>query len=1131
MSPFILFLCLFHTSGPVPMRLPRRASNSEEVMPYGPYGYLNLQVPHVGSMYGFGFPHYSPMTQLQQAFPQQPFSWQPQSAVNTQQNHKETVASQVLRSHLKPPQSHQQQPAKPVQLPQPNRPQTKPTFQHVTKQPQQSLQLPPAPDPQPPKMFPPFANPMNPYQQYWQAQQPFPQGFGRPPSSNEEGGNYFGYFGFGGRPPYNSEEMNENEEAANPEKESPKAESPVTESASNATMANTNSTTVDQNHGNNTAHNENLAGENSQSPSVKVDGQNVTGAAVVIMTPSIQTRDINMIHGASNPSHHHVKSGDQETIPSDSQHNPQQKYYTVDKIILGRGDHSFPYNTHPHEHVRGQAQFVNSHFSENNGYFRETPSTYGDNFPGRTIVPRGNIMNSHLSEARGMSQDTRFSKTRNEGLQQYSAKNVLKNGDFSKQQENDQGRGHSSLLNNRNNLPNHRLIIVRPQRNHLTHRSSVQRVNTNEYFPVYNRHRVIENPGQNIPSGIFSSRQKIPFDPQNNGADQKSNIHNTVVTPISHNDNVLLRSEDPLTQREILQHPEDATFSQGEVRPFDRSSTWNNRRSNSDMGTVNSGQQQETIYVVSPIPSGNIPIYTDNNPKQSPGHSLNSATEQQGSPQYNSLSPREMSNYPESELYGQTRSMPHSLNNRIDFATTHYENPHSQSYDLLGPPRDTHITSAGQNRRELYITNDSAPLGQKIYLSFSNPDQSKHAQRSQFPANGPLHEMKHTPMSSHKVVNSWDQNGYLTGYEADSQILNKNTPYSTNRPFDPIESTGQYLPGDELHLVHNTPAHLQLSPYSEIHSWGYNPDELPSTQNENSNYDSYPSGMRIYSPHQRETGTDYGDVLNTLRHYVSNVPVSEADPMTMRGMTYPFVHNVHCSHGEQGYPSGHLDSAHDFRVTLKKYNEGVPYLDRTHRQHTRNVMDGPKISCDQNNNAIKPSCNISNNTEHVPGPCATQICDEPNSGFPCSGFNVLATKPCSTRGDADNYLAPDQEESRFQRKTFITSEKPGMPSIHVQERGSHHAGMENGGRLKESTGKMLRILTCFPNRQKYISDIATNADKSKPDAFPLKHDIPTGKLAPEARVDTLHESSMSHQPSENKQDPVSDIPDCLLLNN
>ncbi|XP_027710295.1 enamelin [Vombatus ursinus] len=97
------------------------------------------------------------------------------------------------------------------------------------------------------EQYPPYGNGMFPFPQPpWLFPQQVPPGYGRPPVSNEEGGNpyfgYFGYHGFGGRHPYYSEEMYEQDYEQPKEEDPPKVESTTSAPPPNTTALENNST-------------------------------------------------------------------------------------------------------------------------------------------------------------------------------------------------------------------------------------------------------------------------------------------------------------------------------------------------------------------------------------------------------------------------------------------------------------------------------------------------------------------------------------------------------------------------------------------------------------------------------------------------------------------------------------------------------------------------------------------------------------------------------------------------------------------------------------------------------------------------------------------------------------------------
>ncbi|XP_045388379.1 enamelin [Lemur catta] len=233
MKILLVFLGLLGNSIAMPMHMPRMpgfSSKSEEMMRYGQFNFLNS--PHMvpfGPMYGNGL-------QLPQQFPQYQMPMWPQPPPNTWQPHKPSGSKRQGKTDQtqETQKPNQTQPKKPLQKQPLNQPPHAPTE--------------PKEEDQPPQAFPPFGNGLFPYHQPpWQIPQRLPPpGYGRPPVSNEEGGNpffgYFGYHGFGGRPPYYSEEMFEQDFEQPKEEDPPKAESPGKEPTVNSTVTETNST-------------------------------------------------------------------------------------------------------------------------------------------------------------------------------------------------------------------------------------------------------------------------------------------------------------------------------------------------------------------------------------------------------------------------------------------------------------------------------------------------------------------------------------------------------------------------------------------------------------------------------------------------------------------------------------------------------------------------------------------------------------------------------------------------------------------------------------------------------------------------------------------------------------------------
>ncbi|XP_058402412.1 enamelin [Diceros bicornis minor] len=233
MKILLVFLGLLGNSIAMPMQIPRMpgfSSKSEEMMRYGQFNFMHTaHMAQLGPMYGNGM-------QFPQLFPQYQMPMWPQPPPNTRRWKKSSSPSG---------QKHQSKtdPAPETQKPDQPQPEESPPKQHL-KQPAATKHEEEA---RPPPAFPSFGNGLFPYQQpLWQVPHRLPPGYGRPPASNEEGGNpyfgYFGYHGFGGRPPYYSEEMFEQDFEKPKEEDPPKAESPATEPSSNSTVPESNST-------------------------------------------------------------------------------------------------------------------------------------------------------------------------------------------------------------------------------------------------------------------------------------------------------------------------------------------------------------------------------------------------------------------------------------------------------------------------------------------------------------------------------------------------------------------------------------------------------------------------------------------------------------------------------------------------------------------------------------------------------------------------------------------------------------------------------------------------------------------------------------------------------------------------
>ncbi|KAJ7335321.1 hypothetical protein JRQ81_013262 [Phrynocephalus forsythii] len=375
-------------------------SKSEEMMPFGAFGFLNSAqlLPFAASLYGYR-PNYPQLLQ-------RPFLWQQQVPVHE-------VAR--LPSQKPPPPSAAW---KPNSRPQPKPPLPPQQPRHQVQQPQIQVQ-------QPPKLPPRAAGPSQP-QPHGTAQQPkegksqhpqaflphqqqpwhFPQIFGhgglhpqlfgpyqgrtplgrplgRPHVSNEEGAPYFGYgfHGMGTRPAY-SEEMFEQDFEEPVEKEPPK-ETPASSPVTNSTVPDTNTT---------------VPNPASQGENATLSGASVTGNGANPMGLQSKFIDGNGFSTPSPPAHVAGGNGAAQDVLEQSGHQDKSPSLNIMQSFPPASQHSaghVPPIYKPNSEV-GDARH-HSLTSRGNPIQTESPSHnfgYRDN-----LDQRGNLHNTNNNQA------------------------------------------------------------------------------------------------------------------------------------------------------------------------------------------------------------------------------------------------------------------------------------------------------------------------------------------------------------------------------------------------------------------------------------------------------------------------------------------------------------------------------------------------------------------------------------------------------------------------------------------------------------------------------------------------------------------------------------------------------------
>ncbi|XP_068129035.1 enamelin-like [Hyperolius riggenbachi] len=875
-------------------------------------------------------------------------------------------------------------------------------------------------------------------------------------------GNYFGFLGFGGRPPYNSEEANEDEEGPK-EKDPPKPEPPITESTNTSTV-DTNSTTVDHGLANSTVQNESLVGDIPQSPNIRFPGHN-TVPKDEFMIPSINGRQVRILRGPPQPSHH-------------NHFLEKQRYYTGNRVLTARGGN--PSNIQPSDHLINKPSFIPQHPRVISG---GSSPTHGNRISGRVAFQPVNV-------GRAVTPDPKLNIPRIQQAQKYNSYNAGVRGDFPKLVDPSHGTEHLVRPVNRNNVPDHNIIVVQPQ--------------YKEHFSQYSRYPVAdERLEQNIPRGIFLSEHQ----PIRSDTGQSNNIYHIKSTSMNHNTDTVVGNEGPYLPSGTQ----------------DSGNTWRNRQIS--IGREGLGEPAEVIYLISTFPSDAEAANTYNSQKQ---NLWENQPEQKENTQYITV-PKENNIFIEEELYGtaSTTSQPenHPWQGNEFTTTPMIENMQPQPYRRLGPSPNPQfqIPSADYSRKDLYANDyDRHPNNQRHVLLVSKPELPKTQEQVQLSVKGPSYRFRETNLGSQKPFSTLDHAGPYTDYDTNPQTFLKNMQHTGSRPFDPVE-TIQNINGEDMHLKQNNPIHVQLVTIPEVPSWGYNPQKETSGHKQLFRYDSYPSGMRVHLPYQREIIRDY----ENQRYYMCSLPFLE-DPG--RELTNSLLY-LCCklAHVDQGSPSRTVDNIPEFRLSLKEYNELVPNQDRAHRQHTRNVGDAPKTDFNQPCRSMIANCNATNTRENplnfrsesrgMPHPAET--CDDQNIEYPNESFNAFPAGPCGTRGD--NYLPSQQEVLSSQKKTFVGKEKAEIPppkNVHHNEQ----LPRDNDVRTNKGTGKLLQILTCPRDTQMHVADTPASLDnRNIPDAFTLKHNVPNE----EPGVGMHDGSSVPHMAG---SDPGRNTPDCLILN-
>nr|XP_019612640.1 PREDICTED: enamelin [Rhinolophus sinicus] len=639
MKILLIFLGLLGNSIAMPMQMPRMpgfSSKSEEMMRYSQFNFMNSpHMAHLGPLYGN-------RVQLPQLFPQYQMPMWPQPPPNTGHPQKPSSPSAPKRQS-KTDQTPETQ--------KPNQPQPKkPPPKRPLKQP------PPAPtqpeeEAQPPQAFPPFGNGLFPYQQPpWQVPHRIPPGYGRPPVSNEEGGNpyfgYFGYHGFGGRPPYYSEEMFEQDFEKPKEKDPPKTESPATEPSSNSTVPGTNSTqpnapntggsqggndtspTGNSGHGPNTASNPTTQNGAIPPPAVNVSGQGAQRGQI-----PWGPNQPNIYEYYPNPNIQSFPAGRQWRPTSTAMgHRQNGPFYRNQQVQRGPRWNSFawegkqavrPGNPIYRKPYASTARGNSPSHAGNPANFRRKPQGPNKHPVGTSVAPLGPKHGT-------VGRNENVQNPREKPLGQ-KEKIVIPTRDPTGPWRNSQDYG----VNKSNyKLPHPEGNMLVPNFNSIDQRE-------NSYYPRGDSRRAPNSDGQtqnqNLPKGIILEPRRTPYESETNLPELKHSTYQPaypeeIPSPArehfpagrntwNHQEIVPPFKEDPGRQEELLPHhsqgsrgglyyPDYNPYDPRENSPYLRRNKWDER----DDSPNTRGQSENPLYPTNnPDPKETVP-YNEEDP-------------------------------------------------------------------------------------------------------------------------------------------------------------------------------------------------------------------------------------------------------------------------------------------------------------------------------------------------------------------------------------------------------------------------------------------------------------------------------------------------------------------------------------
>ncbi|XP_043828292.1 enamelin [Dromiciops gliroides] len=906
------------------------------------------------------------------------------------------------------------------------------------------------------------------HQPPWQFPQRVPPGYGRPPVSNEEGGNpyfgYFGYQGFGGRPPYYSEEMFEQDFEKPKEEDPPKVESTTSAPPANVTVPENNSTqpTVPSPGGN--------QGGNETSPTGK-EAQDQNPGNNQGVHPGINLAPTVNVSGHEGPGVQVPQIPNQPNVFENSP-NPNFRGFPVSRQWSQTGLPSVPrlngpfYRNYPNQRTYQwhNLAYVSKQIARpgNTAYRKVDPSISKSNSPNHVSNPVNNRRKpqgptKHPEETNGGSADPNHGTVHNDEQTQNPKENPMTQRErttFPTTVPTSTWRNSQGYETNKSNYK-----IPPPEGNPPVPSVNSVDQHENSYYPrVDSRRFPASIQTSNFPKGMFSEPRKGPSDTVINPPETKSGTHHPTYT-----------EEGPYPPRESF---------------FPGSNTWNPQQRSPIFEDEPMKQEEPLLYPAFEV-RGNVPYpeYLPYDPRGNSPYSRGNVWDEQD-------------DFPgTSRTAGQPGNPSPPLNNpsgQRHPSTYNEEDPIDPTGDEFyrGPDAWGKESSFKENQvkyREKYLYAPSHPSEPKGYLqqSTNNLPRQRDSPYSEY---YPWHPEEHVPSynMAPPLTPPGENNGYYyppNAFEQEESI--------------PSPSWGSW---DQKNYV---PAKRGRTPYYSRNSWGLATNSHKSTasvlsQRENRlPSSSFPSGLRGNPTYQEAESLNYdGEQINRV-----NLPekgqlavpesVTQISPINQgEANSHPPARqrNLCCAGDPTGLkasPLLPLDYSPPFGLISGEHGErNAVYTESSHTKHARHINYPIGIQSNQGNNSEK---NLPEKGEN-PDPFRDDTVMLKKS-MPCSkrsevgqvgsvafseADSLQANTPCRKgilRGDGNNVLAKIFGTDQFNERTSnLIPEELEAPEESPKPENIQSEGGRSEGRTKQKGVPSVQHVPCLHSKlEKHVT--------------------------------------------------------------